>query len=76
MHFLAYSFKLISFFTFLIYCNATTNSSLKCNEKVFERCVNAMLVNSDETFVYPTNLRELNATCKLVFCFSYFKFYC
>lgn len=61
-------FLLVTFCHFLSHCkgakNLTTSANFKCDEAVFERCVYTMLVNNDETFVYPTNIKELNATCK------------
>ncbi|KAH9395138.1 hypothetical protein TYRP_005209, partial [Tyrophagus putrescentiae] len=41
-------------------------AKFKCDLAVFERCVSTLFVNADETFVYPTNLKEMNATCKIL----------
>ena len=43
---------------------AAKETKFKCDLAVFERCVNTLLVHADESFVYPTNMREMNATCK------------
>ena len=43
---------------------AKNAAKFKCDLAVFERCVSTLFVNADETFVYPTNLKEMNATCK------------
>ncbi len=57
-------FLIITFSIFKTDAAKNAVAKFKCDLAVFERCVSTLFVNADETFVYPTNLKEMNATCK------------
>ena len=35
-----------------------------CNSTVFDVCTNRLLMLGDDTFVFPTSLKQMNARCK------------
>lgn len=67
-------------FYFIITVLTTTNSRTSlaeaakpagCDTSSFEKCLDRLIMFGDESFVYPTNLKEMNKRCRSVT--KYFK---